>query len=114
LEHGIIPIVCLDTPYLEEQIKAIYQLNLPIDRCLIAYEPLAAIGSGQPANLNLVESAATQIAFLTDSGCPILYGGSVTEENIASFVGLPNISGVLVGSASLNPHQFTSLMSQIS
>lgn len=114
LDSHITPIVCVDTPYLEEQVKSIYDLNLPINHCLFAYEPVTAIGTGQPATPENVETTAAKIAFLTDSACPILYGGSITRENLKSFLNLPNISGFLVGGSSLDPNHFADLINQIS
>lgn len=114
LEFNITPIICVDTPYLEEQIKSLYQLRLSIDKCLFVYEPLSAIGTGSPATPDTVETVASKIMFLTDSVCPVLYGGSVSRENIKSFIDLPSISGVLVGSNSLDPSKFAGLMSLIS
>jgi triosephosphate isomerase len=113
LEAHITPIICVDIPYLEEQIKSIFSLNLPINHCLFAYEPISAIGTGQPATPENVETTAAKIAFLTDSACPILYGGSINRDNIKSFLNLPNISGFLVGGSSLDPKHFADLISQI-
>src|SRR3989338_4245410 len=104
LEYAITPVICVDTPYLEEQIKALFQHQVPINKCLFAYEPLSAIGTNAPADPSSVEHTAAKINFLTDAACPVIYGGSVSEENILSFTSLPNISGVLVGSHSLDPH----------
>jgi triosephosphate isomerase (TIM) len=110
----ITPIVCVDTPYLEEQVKSIFELNLPINNCLFAYEPIDAIGTGQPATPENIETVAAKIAFLTDSACPILYGGSITKDNLNSYIDLPNISGFLVGGSSLDPEHFANLITQIS
>ncbi len=111
LESSITPIVCIDEPYLEEQVKSLYTGKVAIEKCLFAYEPLLAIGSGKPAVPDDVERVAAKINFLTDSVCPVIYGGSVGEANITSFASLPNISGVLVGTNSLDPKTFVKLMS---
>lgn len=114
LDFKITPIVCVDTPYLEEQIKSLYQLKVPIGQCLFVYEPLSAIGTGEAATPEMVETVAAKIIFLTDSACPVLYGGSVNQENIKAFIDLPSITGVLVGSASLDPAKFANLAAQLS
>ncbi len=109
LERAIVPIICLDTPYLDEQIKCLLDENLVLNNCIFAYEPLASIGTNHPADPQSVESIATEIAFLTDPGCPVLYGGSVTPQNIQQYSNLPGISGLLVGGASLDSDIFISL-----
>src|SRR3989344_1213591 len=110
LENSLVPIVCLDPPYLDEQIKELLDLQLPLQSCIFVYEPLAAIGTGKAADAASVEIVASKISFLTESVCPILYGGSVTEENIALFLDKQHIDGVLVGTDSLSVPSFVKLM----
>ncbi len=110
LANSLTPIICLDTPYLEEQIKELLDLQLPLTSCLFVYEPLAAIGTGKPADPDTAEFVASKISFLTESQCPILYGGSVTEENVAGFLDKQHLDGVLVGTDSLSVSSFVKLM----
>lgn len=110
LEASITPIICLDVPYLEEQIKELLNLQLPLKSCLFAYEPLAAIGTGKAADPDQAEIVAGKISFLTESQCPILYGGSITSENIAGFLDKQHLDGVLVGTDSLSVDSFVKLM----
>ncbi len=85
---------------------------------VIAYEPVWSIGTGAPAQPEEAEEIATLIRRWLDSrftGFPveqvrILYGGSVGAHNVKSFVELPNIDGVLVGSASLRADEFSNLV----
>lgn len=71
--------------------------------CIIAYEPRWAItGSGSGIAIT-PEDAREMHAYIkteTNSECAVLYGGSVTPDNIQSFISLDNCDGVLVGSAS--------------
>lgn len=113
LENFIIPIICLDTPYLDEQIRELLHRQLPLNRCIFAYEPVTAIGTGQPINPTNAETVAGKIAFLAESQCHILYGGSVTHENVLGFVQQKHISGVLVGTDSLTIDSFTKILSVI-
>lgn len=84
------------------------QMPIPKGVDIVAYEPLWAIGTGKsdtPQNANAV---CQQIKnhFFGD----ILYGGSVTEENVRSFIDQDAIDGVLVGGASLDSKKFTNLI----
>lgn len=110
LENSLTPIVCLDTPYLEEQVKELLDLRLPLAGCIFVYEPLAAVGTGKAADPLAAEIVASKISFLTESQCPVLYGGSVTEENIANFLDKQHLDGVLVGADSLSVLSFVKLM----
>jgi len=110
LESSLTPIICLDVPYLEEQVKELLDLQLPLNSCIFAYEPLAAIGTGKAIEPQQAEIVASKISFLTESQCPILYGGSVTSENISGFLEKQHIDGVLVGTDSLSVSSFVNLM----
>jgi triosephosphate isomerase len=79
--------------------------------CVIAYEPIWAIGSGHPATpadanrtigLSIRGSIAEHFGEAVAREIRVLYGGSVTADNIADFMAMPSIDGALVGGASLN------------
>lgn len=113
LENTITPIICLDTPYLDEQIKSLYQLNVEVSRCFFVYEPILAIGTGKPVDPISAGHVANQISFLLDNSAPVLYGGSVTSDNVDGFLSQPQISGVLVGTDSLDPTLFVDIINKI-
>jgi triosephosphate isomerase (TIM) len=76
----------------------------------IAYEPVWAIGTGKtatPADASAVHKVIrrtlTEIAGAGASKSAILYGGSVNEGNAASLLAANDVSGLLVGGASLDP-----------
>jgi triosephosphate isomerase len=89
-----------------------------IGNCLIAYEPIWAIGTGQTAS---PEQAGDVHRFIREwisrryglegAEMPaILYGGSVTAKNIAELIAQPEVNGVLVGGASLECDSFVQII----
>lgn len=110
LGNSITPIICLDLPYLDEQIKELFQQNIDVSRCIFVYEPIAAIGTGHPIDPIDANHVANQISFLIDNAAPILYGGSVSADNVKSFVDQSRIDGVLVGADSLEPTLFAGII----
>jgi triosephosphate isomerase len=86
--------------------------QVDVARCVVAYEPIWAIGTGQtdsPEGANAV-MGAIRAAVPGLGDCRILYGGSVKADNIGSFVAQPHIDGALVGGASLDPRSFAALL----
>lgn len=85
----------------------------------IAYEPVWAIGTGRVATTLQIEEVH---AFIKDElwmmfgdqaqDVPIQYGGSVTPDNFEEILRVPNVSGGLVGGASLDPAKFLKLLAQ--
>lgn len=88
-------------------------------RLTVAYEPVWAIGTGLNATPEQAEQAQKFIRdFLKKrageeaANCtPILYGGSVTPENVGGILACPNVDGCLVGGSSLKPEAFLKLLS---
>ena len=76
---------------------------------LIAYEPVFAIGSGNPDTPENAEDVCASFVGKNDS-FKLLYGGSVTPDNVNLFTKRDKISGVLVGGASLDPQEFISII----
>jgi triosephosphate isomerase (TIM) len=81
-------------------------------KVVIAYEPIWAIGTGEncdPVEANRVMATIRSSLDGLDA-TPILYGGSMTTANVASYATQPNIDGGLVGGASLDPDGFAALI----
>jgi len=80
---------------------------------IVAYEPVWAIGTGRTATPDQAQEAhyfiRTQLAKIYDvhaDSIRIVYGGSVTPENVDSLMACPDVDGALVGGASLKPESF--------
>ncbi len=90
--------------------------DVRLDGITIAYEPIWAIGTGKTATK---EQANEAHAYIRDwlgrnregaGEVRILYGGSVTPDNIESLMSQPEVDGALVGGASLRPDSFARIV----
>lgn len=125
LAHDITPIVAVGETLEEREAgltdeRVIAQTRAALDGIdddrfsdiVLAYEPIWAIGTGQncePVEANRVMGAIRScLAGLAD--VPILYGGSMKPDNVASYAAQHHINGGLVGGASLDPAGFATLI----
>ena len=81
-----------------------------IAQMFVAYEPVWAIGTGRnatPEDASMMHTFVRQLLDELTGGraadVPILYGGSVTGKNCAELMAAPDVNGLLVGGASLDP-----------
>ena len=87
-----------------------------LERLVVAYEPVCAIGTGNPATGEHATAAARAIraalkrAGLDAEAIPVLYGGSVSARSVAEFAEADGIDGALVGGASLDPDEFAAVV----
>lgn len=79
-------------------------------RALVAYEPVWAIGSGDPATPADAAEGAAACRDALGRDVPVLYGGSVSPDNLASYLDSGAIQGALVGGASLTAAGFRALL----
>jgi len=131
LRNGMIPVCCVGETLdertegmtrdrLSHQVKAALN-GVPCEvvaSMVLAYEPVWAIGAGQAA---MPEDAQDACAWIRDAvrgsagdeaadQVRIQYGGSVSGENTESLVACPDIDGLLVGGASLDPKAFVEIV----
>lgn len=77
---------------------------------MIAYEPIWAIGTGATPTLDEIVEMHQALRTALKMPFPLLYGGSVTEQNAKHILSLPHVDGVLVGGASLKAEIFEQIV----
>ncbi len=80
----------------------------------IAYEPIWAIGTGKPDTSQNANRVAKILKSKSANKIKVIYGGSVTPENVATYAGESDIDGVLPGGASLKADTFYRLIQNAS
>lgn len=131
LRHGLKPLLCVGDSAEERAAGAsaeavTRQVRLAfsglsgsdVSRCLVAYEPIWAIGEGGvPATAQ--EARDVHVALhatlkeLDAPFVPVLYGGSVNPDNAAALAVEPSVDGLFVGRAAWSPAGFASLISMV-
>jgi triosephosphate isomerase len=126
---GLIPILCVGESLEEREgdrtiSVVLEQLSAGLESVgdevvagmCVAYEPVWAIGTGRNATPEDASAVHVRIRSalrerLGDRGAepPILYGGSVNAANAAALLGAPEVGGLLVGGASLDPATWASI-----
>lgn len=129
LENNLIPIICvgetlaeykagLSKKVLTRQVSKALK-NLSNKFFILAYEPIWSISTSGSGKVISPAEAIAQIEILKKSipahfnNFDIIYGGSVSAQNIQDFISSPNIRGALVGNASLVAKEFFSIIKKI-
>ena len=131
VKHGMTPIVCVGETLEEREAGATAERVTSQTRgafaavkgsdagsCVVAYEPIWAIGTGRnatPADANdtigVIRGALRDLYCApTADGMRIQYGGSVKSGNAGELMAMPEIDGALVGGASLEPDEFARIV----
>ncbi len=131
LEKGIVPIICvgesleqremdLTMEYVAYQVKtALSGIDATkLRRCVIAYEPIWAIGTGKTATAEQAQEVCEGIRAVIRKiygarparAISILYGGSMNAQNAEELLAQPDIDGGLIGGASLKPADFAKII----
>ncbi|MGN1002599.1 MAG: triose-phosphate isomerase [Oscillospiraceae bacterium] len=131
LMEGMTPIICvgeslgqrekgLTMPHIEYQVKAALSgmTEEMVRRCVIAYEPIWAIGTGNTATADQAQEVCAHIRAVIRKefgakvarSVSILYGGSMNAKNAAELLSKPDIDGGLIGGASLKPADFAQII----
>ncbi|WP_025755148.1 triose-phosphate isomerase [Mycoplasmopsis cricetuli] len=120
LEKNITPIICvgetleqyeqgITKKIIEKQIKDSLK-DLPLDKIIVAYEPVWAIGTGKVATPEIAQEICEFIHKITNKNLIVQYGGSVSPTNIELLSKQNDINGFLVGGASLEASSFIQLL----
>lgn len=131
LENGITPIFCCGEPldireagtqntYVAVQLReSLFHLDtVALQKIIIAYEPIWAIGTGKTAtsaqaqemHAHLRSLLSQQYGSSVSQTISILYGGSVKGSNAKEIFSQPDVDGGLVGGASLNAAEFSTII----
>ncbi len=133
LSAGLIPIVCVGELLAEREagqttavIRRQFEGSLAnvsldqIDRVVVAYEPVWAIGTGKVATPDQAQEVHADLRSLLrerynerSAAVRVLYGGSVKPGNAADLLSQPDIDGALVGGASLKGDDFLGIASGV-
>ncbi len=131
LNKKLLPIVCVGETLQEREAGRAFEVierqmtgafkgvsAAEMQQVVVAYEPVWAIGTGKTATPEQAEEvharARKKISSIFNGevadALRILYGGSVTPENVSALMAMPDIDGALVGGASLKPDSFAALV----
>ncbi len=133
LSAGLKPIVCVGETEEEREkgvtefvigqqvVAGLYGID-SLEHVTIAYEPVWAIGTGKNATPDQAEAVHAFIRRLVRgaygdavaAAVRILYGGSVTPDNIGGLIARENIDGALIGGASLKSESFIGIIKSVS
>ena len=131
LDGGMTPILCVGDDYDDhgerpqddrswETIRGQLSVLSDFDHhevagMVIAYEPVWAIGTGRAPTMREIDHTISKIRHYLEQfhgagEIPVLYGGSVNEDNAKAIADVPSVGGVLVGGASIEAGPFCGIV----
>lgn len=119
--HNITPILCVGETKLQREAGLAEEVltsqltnslkGIDLGNLVVAYEPIWAIGTGDTCDAREANRILKHIRTVLQSDrITLLYGGSVKPDNIDELMEQPEIDGVLVGGASLDPDSFARIV----
>jgi triosephosphate isomerase len=131
VNNDLIPVMCVGESEKERESKDTFSVldkqvkkglegfsSDDLERLVIAYEPVWAIGTGKTATSHQAQEVHQFLRSVLEknfgnmlaNSIRILYGGSVKPSNIAELMAMPDVDGALVGGASLDPETFSKIV----
>ena len=131
LNNDLIPVMCIGETEKERESKDTFFIldkqlkkglegfsSSDLQRLVIAYEPVWAIGTGRTATSGQAQEVHQFLRSMVEKSLGnvlaksirILYGGSVKPNNIEELMSMPDVDGALVGGASLDPETFSKIV----
>lgn len=131
VNNDLIPVMCVGESEKERESKDTFSVldkqvkkglegfsSDDLERLVIAYEPVWAIGTGKTATSHQAQEVHQFLRSVLEKNfgnmlaksIRILYGGSVKSNNIAELMAMPDVDGALVGGASLDPETFSKIV----
>jgi len=110
LAKKIIPILCVS-----DLAELSVLNNLSVEKLVIAYEPVWAIGTGKTPTMDEISAMHQKIYSKVKKSIKnlcVIYGGSVDEKNIEKILAAPGVDGVLIGGASAKPESWKKIIKQ--
>ncbi|WP_167495608.1 MULTISPECIES: triose-phosphate isomerase [Desulfosediminicola] len=109
VDAGIRPIVCVDQPYAMSQLTALSDIEN--ENIIIAYSPVDALSFRIPESPEKVAESVDFIRGIYPDRA-VIYGGSLTADCVDEYFRLGNVSGLFIGSASLDASSFLRIVSK--
>ena len=125
-KYNLVPIVCVGekatdrdngkaVDVIRKQLEDSLPLNCTEQNCIIAYEPVWAIGTGVIPSIEAIKEMFSMIKEwlyekYKDRNIKILYGGSVKSSNFKEIIQLTNVDGTLIGGASVIFDEFKKIL----
>lgn len=110
VDAGLSPIVCLQQPLSLANLLGLRDVEEA--GMILAYGPVDATMARVPESVQTTVEVAREISKVCP-GLPVVYGGSIEAHNAHAYAALPELAGLFVGQASLEPDSFLAICEQV-